>query len=155
MNIKSFRKSMATNEINRIRLSTNNGLMGYRINKFQVISGNPVSESDRWVLKIFTTEKDETGTERTPTVTVNFDDPTLLAVGVFSSNENSQIYPEDMTIVFDNMKINQDIFVTAKAESGTRVNYYLELEQMKLSKDEATVATLKDMRAGPDTNFGP
>jgi len=126
-----------------------------RINKFQVISGNPVSESDRWVLKIFTTEKDETGSERTPTVTVNFDDPTLLAVGVFSSNENSQIYPEDMTIVFDNMKINQDIFVTAKAESGTRVNYYLELEQMKLSKDEATVATLKDMRAGPDTNFGP
>jgi hypothetical protein len=24
-----------------------------------------------------------------------------------------------------------------------------------LSKDEAAVATLKDMRAGPDTNFGP
>ena len=34
-------------------------------------------------------------------------------------------------------------------------NYYIELEQVKLDLNEATVATLKDMRAGPDTNFGP
>ena len=30
-------------------------------------------------------------------------------------------------------------------------NYYLELEQVKLSKDEATMATLKDMRSGPSS----
>ena len=53
------------------------------------------------------------------------------------------------------MTFNQDIFVTIDdSQNVAGANFYLELEQVKLSKDEATVATLKDMRAGPDTNFG-
>jgi len=131
---------MKTNDIDTVPLSTNNGSTGYRIKKFQVISGNPVSESDRWVVKIFTIP------QTSASVSVDFSDNTLLGVGVFSSNENSQIYPEDMTIVFDNMTFNQDIYITAKAESGTNINYYIELEQMSLTLDENTVATLKDIR---------
>ena len=140
MPIKSFRGMMKTNDIDTVPLSTNNGSTGYRIKKFQVISGNPVSESDRWVVKIFTIP------QTSASVSVDFSDNTLLGVGVFSSNENSQIYPEDMTIVFDNMTFNQDIYITAKAESGTNINYYIELEQMSLTLDENTVATLKDIR---------
>ena len=48
------------------------------------------------------------------------------------------------------------MFIICKNDNTDKImNIYLELEQTKLSKDEATVATLKDMRAGPDTNFGP
>mgnify|MGYP005830915007 CR=1 FL=1 len=140
MTIKSFRGMMKTDNIDTIPLSTNDGSTGYRMKKFQVISGNPVSESDRWVVKIFTIP------QTSASVSVDFSDNTLLGVGVFSSNENSQIYPEDMTIVFDSMTFNQDIYITAKAESGTNINYYIELEQIKLDLTENTVATLKDIR---------
>ena len=140
MPMKSFRGMMKSDTVDTISLHTNTGSTGYRIKKFQVISGNPVSESDRWVVKIYTIP------QTSATVSVDFSDNTLLGVGVFSSNENSQIYPEDMTIVFDNMKFNQDIYITAKAESGTNINYYIELETSKLSLDENTVATLKDIR---------
>ncbi len=54
MTKKSFRGMMKTDTIDTIPLSTNNGSTGYRITKFQVISGNPVSENDRWVVKIYT-----------------------------------------------------------------------------------------------------
>jgi hypothetical protein len=140
MPMKSFRGMMITDDIDTIPLSTRNGSTGYRIKKFQVISGNPVSESDRWVVKIFTIP------QTSASVLVDFSDNTLLGVGVFSSHSSSQTYPEDMTIVFDNTTFNQDIYVTAKAESGTNINYYIELEQVSLSLDENTVATLKDIR---------
>jgi hypothetical protein len=142
MPMKSFRGMMKTDDIDTIPLSTRNGSTGYRIKKFQVISGNPVSESDRWVVKIYSVPQ----TLASVNVLVDFSDQTLLAVGVFSSHSSSQTYPEDMTIVFDNMVFNQDVYITAKAESGTNINYYIEMEQIKLDLNENTVATLKDIR---------
>ena len=70
----------------------------------------------------------------------------------YEGNNNNTVLTQVVTI-FDNMTFNQDIYVTATSTDGN-MNYYVELEQVKLSKDEAAVATLKDMRAGPDTNFG-
>ena len=50
-------------------------------------------------------------------------------------------------VVFDNVVINQDIFVThTDTNANIPINYYLELEQIALSDNEATVATVKDMR---------
>ena len=43
------------------------------------------------------------------------------------------------------MTFNQDIYITCYS-TDNKINYYIELEQVPLSKDEATVATLKDMR---------
>ena len=49
--------------------------------------------------------------------------------------------------MFDHVKVNQDIYISHHNADGTSsCNYYIELEQMKLNLDEATVATLKDMR---------
>jgi len=51
------------------------------------------------------------------------------------------------TIIFDHEIFNQDIYVTHWSDSGADAcNYYIELEQVKLSVDESTVATLKDIR---------
>jgi len=131
---------MTSDSVDTIHLHTNTGSTGYTIKKFEIISGNPVSENDRWVVKIYTIP------QTTTDVLINFSDNTLLGAGVFSSHSSSQTYPEDMTIVFDNMTFNQDIYITAKAESGTNINYYIELEQVSLALDENTVATLKDIR---------
>jgi hypothetical protein len=137
--IKSFRGLLKDGGDATIRLSTNNGLIGYKINKFEVLpevygTGDQVS-----LVKISTVPIDTTST-------VNFDIPTLLAVGVIRVGN---LITETMTqvTVFDNVKFNQDIYITLKnLDASLGVNYYLELEQVKLSLDEATVATLKDMR---------
>jgi hypothetical protein len=92
------------------------------------------------VLKIFTVEPSAI------TNTVDFNDPTLLATVSYSQKADSRLYPDDVIVVFDNTVFNQDIYITHVNANGNDLNYYLELEQMSLSKDEATVATLKDMR---------
>ena len=103
---------------------------------------------------MFTTQNDESGQPRSASTSVNFDDPTLVSAAVY--NQNGDSWSSFETVIFDSMTFNQDIFVTIDdSQNVAGENFYLELEQVTLSKDEATVATLKDMRAGPDTNFGP
>ena len=137
---KSFRGLLADQTKERIRLSTNNGLTGYKIVKFKLIAEQPGAVSQESVCKLFSIDPPATNG------LVNFDDPTLLAAAYYMDNHN-EVYPVASTIVFDNTTFNQDIFITHFAvDTGQKVNYYLELEQVKLSKDEATVATLKDMR---------
>tara|TARA_Y100000289_G_C3927293_1_gene154248 strand:+ start:1673 stop:2137 length:465 start_codon:yes stop_codon:yes gene_type:complete len=151
---KSFKGHLDDDDVLRIRLSTNDGLTGYKIVKFEAlgVNGNQTYEN---VLEVFSTQNDETGSPRTASDTINFNDPTLLAAIIYQDSATNGILA-DQQVIFDNMIVNQDIFVTYKesASSTAGMNFYLELEQVKLSKDEAAVATLKDMRAGPDTNFG-
>ena len=79
---------------------------------------------------------------------INLDSPLVLAVNFYSGQASAQTYSEDQTIIFDNVKFNQDIFITYYdvSTSNDDMNYHIELEKMKLNSDEATVATLKDMR---------
>ena len=45
------------------------------------------------------------------------------------------------------MTFNQDIYITLRCHNAAAdVNYYIELEQVKLDLNENTVATLKDIR---------
>jgi len=152
---KTFKGRLASGDVQRIRLSTNDGLTGYKIIKLQTIDTAPGQNSCELVFQVFSTNNDETGSPRTAKSTIDFNDPTLLAIAYYSEHDGTA-YPGFVQIVIDNKTINQDIFVTAvDVGGGTKdTNYYLELEKVKLSHDEAAVATLKDMRAGPDTNFG-
>ena len=152
---KSFRGKLADSTIQQIRLSSNNGLTGYRIIKFQGISSTPgVTAGSEHVLQVFTTRNDETGSERSVSGEINFNDPTLLGV-VYVTEDSAGVGRVGDIIIFDNMVFNQDIYITHEdvSTANKSCNFYLELEQLKLSNNEATVATLKDMRSGPDTNF--
>jgi len=57
-------------------------------------------------------------------------------------------YPIQQVIIFDQEIFNQDIYIGNQdvAGSNSKINYYIELEQMKLDLSENTVATLKDIR---------
>ena len=147
--IISFRGNLADEEQDRLRLSTNTGSIGYRIVKFQVM-GPDASETAESAIKIYKIKQ--------PVIdgNIDFSDNTLLAAAIYQQNVTGQNYPIDALVIFDNEIFNQDIFISgAELKGGLPVNYMIELTPVPLSKDEATVATLKDMRAGPDTNFGP
>jgi hypothetical protein len=142
---KTFRGRLANATENKIRLSTNNGLIGYKIRKFELMQTTP-SEQPENTIKV--------NTYSTPVAdideNVNFEDPRLLAVGMIWGSTN-QIYPHETHVIFDDKIINQDIYITnfqdpSSAGGAPAINYYLELEKVKLDLNEATVATLKDMR---------
>lgn len=153
---KSFRGELADGDVKRIRLSTNDGLTGYKIKKFQVITADTVGAvTSSSMIAVYTTGKTDTGADRTALDSVTFNDPTLLAAIDYRQHSNEAYGVVGNNIIFDDKVFNQDIYITHKDNlAAATINFYLELEQVKLSKDEAAVATLKDMRAGPDTNFG-
>jgi hypothetical protein len=140
--IKTFRGLVAHESITRIRLGTNNGLIGYKIKKFDSISKLPGTGSDTEALFQVYTVKPSAAS-----LTVNFDDPTLIAVN-YNRMGNTTADNDDRVIILDNVTFNQDIYIGYDDGTGNEnsANFYLELEQVKLSVDQATVATLKDMR---------
>ena len=141
MIIKSFRGKIVDNGIDTIPLSTNNGSTGYKIIKFQLMAIDPMSNNQESVVKIYSIP------QATATADIDFADNTLLAAGYLENNSNGATPTfNEAAIVFDNMTFNQDIYVTHFEQGSDAVNYYIELEQVKLSLDENTVATLKDIR---------
>jgi len=152
MSRKSFRGKLTDGEQELIRLGTNQGLIGYKVKKFAIIPALPTTGGAKEAtVQVFTTERD---TVSTTTATINFDDPTLLAVATWVGSDNP-IYTQHQQVIFDHVKFNQDIYIThTNTDGAAEMNYYLELEKVKLDLGEATVATLKDMR-GNYTNQDP
>ena len=136
--IKSFRGKIASDSVDTIVLHTNTGSTGYKITKFQLMPNN-FNESDEYNVKIYKIP------QTTVTTTFDFSDNTLLAAA-FIETVSGAAEGVSPVILFDNEIFNQDIYITAKSQSGNAVNYYIELEVIKLALDENTVATLKDIR---------
>ena len=138
--IKSFRGLIAQDGIDTIVLHTNTGSTGYKVKKFELIPNNPSTETPESVVKIYKIPQTAATSE------IDFSDNTMLAAG-FYSGENTPNYPQDVVVIFDNEIFNQDIYITHKNDSEAKaMNYYIELEQIKLDLSENTVATLKDIR---------
>jgi phenolic acid decarboxylase len=137
--IKSYKGLMADDTQETIPLSTNNGMIGYRIVKFQAMAAD-TAKLQQSVLKIYKVEQTTIDDD------IDFSDNRLLGAIYFTKNDDTK-YPIVQSTIFDNEVFNQDIYITHKdASTGEPLNYYIELEQMNLSLDEQTVATLKDIR---------
>jgi len=139
--IVSFRGLLASGAQKRIALETIRGEKGYRIVKFEMFSYTPgIGTAAEHLIKIYKVE--QTAVDGT----VNFSDNTLLGSG-FLPVKTSEFTQNDI-VVFDNEIFNQNIYVTHSDIGGNSVpcNFYIELEQRDLALDEATVATLKDIR---------
>jgi len=148
MSTVTFRGVLAPTQQRRLHLSTNNGMMGYRIKKFQIISSAPMAQDVSLVMKIRLTEDDNVG------ATINFEDPSLVAVSTYEDT-NSKELPNSQYIIFESEIFNQDIFVTCADADGntTTANYYLELEKIKLDLNASTVSTLKNIRQDKADNL--
>jgi len=144
--IKSFRGLMLDGGQDTIRLGTNQGLIGYRIKKFQIMPSLPTSGGHKehvvQIWKVYQTTVPTVAAD----VIVDFSNGLLLGAA-WSLNSDSPAYATTQDVIFDSEVFNQDIYVTHTDTDGTdTVNYYIELEQVKLDVNEAAVATLKDMR---------
>jgi len=138
--ILSYRGRLADNGLETILLSTKKGEVGYRITKLQIIQKQPGGQSSQLLLTIWKTDPEAAVTE------VDFSDNRMLAVAYRSEADVVQVN-EGEVIIFDQEIFNQDIFIRASDIAGTQpTNYYLELEVVKLSEDQAMVATLKDIK---------
>jgi hypothetical protein len=142
--IKTFRGKLASSAQEIILLHTNDGSMGYRITKFQVMPASPGSTSYENVVKIY---KVSQTTADIQLGAIDFSDQTLLATGYLEGNASNQ-YSDAVQVIFDKEIFNQDIYVTNFDEDGDTeaINFYIELEQVSLDINANTVATLKDMR---------
>jgi len=139
--IKTFRGLIANGTQDTIVLHTNDGSTGYRVVKFQVIGREPGEEHLESTVKIYKVE------QTTIDNTIDFSDQTLLGA-IYYQDKHDITYVSSVDVIFDQDIFNQDIFITYLETDGSAapINYYLELEQMKLDLSKSTVATLKDIR---------
>jgi len=146
MTIKTFRgllntaASPAADIISKIRLKTRSGSTGYKIVKFSLMATSP-STNMEGVVKIYSVP------QASGDNVIDFSDPTLIAAGLITQSATGQNYPEDQTIYFDNIIVNQDMFIySAGGDYDASVNYYLEMEVIKLKDNENEYVTLKDLK---------
>lgn len=82
------------------------------------------------------------------TDTVEFSESDLMAATFQKTESSGDGGSTFETVIFDNMPVNQDIFVYIQ-DIGARAdpaNYYIELETMALSDLESTKLTLQSIR---------
>jgi len=140
MVLKTFRGTLTDGEQDKIRLTTTDGRVGYRIIKFQLL-GQDNNSSYENTTKIYNTK------QATITGSIDFSETDLLAAGLYFQNSVGQTYPLDLLVIFDKELFNQDIYITCKnAEGSGYINYYIELEQIKLTVIQAETLIVKDLR---------
>ena len=139
--IKTFRGLIADGATDKIVLHTNDGATGYRIVNFQVIQEQPGTQNAESIVTI-------NKIDFTPLSTIDLSDNKILAVAFYGGPQVATAYPIQQVIIFEQEIFNQDIYIGNQdvAGAGSKINYYLELEQVKLDLGESTVATLKDLR---------
>lgn len=146
MPIKTFRGLIPDGAQHTISLHTNDGARGYQIVKFELFPNAPGGSGtdSEHTVQIWSVEQALSSID----IATNFSDQTLLAAGMMAVGSGGVANPSILNVVFDNMVFNQDIYVTHKesASSNEPINYYIELEQMRLDLTANTIATLKNIR---------
>jgi len=139
--ILSYKGLLADGGQDTILLSTKKGEIGYRIIKFQLI-GTDANTAYEGTAQIFKTEQSAIPT------TIDFSDNRVLAAAIIQQSVSTQGSAYD-TIIIDTAIFNQDVYVVHDERSagvGNAVNYYLELEVIKLDESQAMVTTLQDIK---------
>ena len=137
--IKTFRGKLTDCGQDKIYLAGVEPDIGYRLIKFQMINDIPGTLDFENVLKIYKTKQDPVD------AVVDITDDSLLAAAFTSGDATANNYPEDQTVVFDRIVVNQDLYVTNKEVSGNASlqNYYLEFEEVKMSGSEQAVVNFE------------
>jgi hypothetical protein len=127
----SFRGLLPDNKQQKIRIQGPVGAIAWRITKFQVLPESAADENSEATVQIWREEQTLAGA--TTVVEVNFDADELLATALWV-NSASQTEPRNFHVVFDNALFTRNIFVTNNDGQGRSLNYYIELEEVKVSK---------------------
>ena len=137
MKIKTFRGKLLNETMDRISLHGGDSDTGYRIVKFQVMGQNENTDYETSV-QIFKQKP------ASFTADVNFDDDTLIAAILYSDSASSGD-SSMQTIIFDKEVVNQDLYITMDGGSTSNavINYYIELEEVKMNNGEQAVVNFR------------
>ena len=137
--IVSYKGLLPQDTIKQIRLTTIKGEVGYRIIKLALMPSN-LNSNQEACFKIYTVS------QATATFEFDFDDPTLIGAAYYTAPASADTYSEELNVIIDRVIFNQDIYLTHKNNDNVGINYYLELEAIKLDENEATAVILKNFR---------
>jgi len=123
----SFRGLLASGEQDKIRIEGATGEIAWRITKFQTVNSAPGAEDVENTTQIFREEQSAVVS------TIDFTDDELLAISVYRAGAGLA-EPNTSNIIFDNALFSRNIYVTSGNAGGSAsMNYYVELEEVKLS----------------------
>ena len=123
-------------------MSTKQGKVGYKLVKLELFPNLPGTSDYESIVKI---HKKEQSTVATSSGTVDLTDNSIIGVSLYTATSTTA--PSSLTTIMDVEVVNQDIFVSHTANSGSAsINYYIELETIDLSDSESTQITLKNLR---------
>jgi len=145
--IKTFRGLLADGGQDRIRLSTKKGKIGYKIVKLEIMPNEPAVDQHESTVKLFKVKQSVVDAK------VDFSDGNLLAASLWNSG-NAQGGQDaiwvPLSTIFEQEIFNQDVYITHSETDGSNpINYYLELETMVMTDNQAAVSTLRDIRLNP------
>lgn len=126
-NVHSFRGLLATDGQTKVRIEGAVGAIAWRIVKFQTIGQNPGANSYETVTQIWREE------QTSITASVDLSNDECLGVSYFQAVANLSVSPAQV-IIQDNALFVRNIFVTSKCGQSGTINYYIELEEVKVSK---------------------
>ena len=135
--IKAFRGKLTSDNsaLNQdtIHLAGGDVDKGYRLPKLQIM---PTSEHADLgaVVKVYKQKQSIVNED------IDFTEANLMGASIYRQDTANQ-YPITHVVIFDREVVNQDIYVTYRDNetAGGTINYYLELEQVKMSKGEQAV----------------
>ena len=142
--IKTFRGLLADGGVDKIRLSTKKGKIGYRIKRLDVIQEKPGTQNAESIVTI-------NKIDFTPLDTIDLSNGNILGVAFYGGPQVATAYPIQQVIIFDQEVFNQDIYIGAQDIAGeaSKTNYYLELETINMNDNATAVSTLRDIRLNP------
>ena len=126
----SFRGLLADGGQDKIRIQGATGEIAWKITKFELFPYNPGTAQSESTVSIY---REEQSSVPTATATVDFDNDELLAAAFYSKSA-SVSEAISLVTVFDNALFVRNIYVShTEVGSVHPVNYYIELEEVKVS----------------------
>jgi hypothetical protein len=129
----SFRGLLADGGQDKIRIQGPTGQIAWRITKLNVITNLPgTANGQESIVMIWREEQDSVSLT---TATCDFNNDELLGVAFWKSSDAPQ-YAQSLNIIFDNSLFSRNIYIThtdTHGSSANSCNYYIELEEVKVS----------------------
>jgi len=121
----SFRGLLEDDVQRKVSIQGATGEIAWRITKFQIMPGN-FNVADEYNVSIYREEQDSL------TTTFNFTEDELLAAAYLENSASTGDFVSP-TVIFDNALFSRNIYISLKSQSGNNCNYYIELEEVKVS----------------------
>jgi len=123
----SFRGLLADGAQERIRIQGSVGAIAWRIVKFELMAELPGVSDSESIIKVYRDEQSSIDG------VINFNDAELLAAGFWRAATGTD-RPMTDKVIFDNTLFSRNIYIThSDVDSAFSCNYYIELEEVKVS----------------------